>query len=166
MKASRQIMTNRHRHYAGFEKYGEKSQSKEEHEYHMFVPGGFWFCFCHTLWFSILLTDLCCFPSQPLPLPCRRSKLVGLIAQGCPWSAWWSVRYWLLVFLKGRFPMLVQGFGNLVPFLQKPRFRWRNALLDLCRHEVLFLTYGEPLISFGAPMLTQRIVQCHDAGCS
>ena len=40
---------------------------------------------------------------------------------------------------------------------------WRNALLDLCRHELLFLTYGEPLISFGAPMLTQRTVQCHDA---
>ena len=33
MTTSRQIMTNRHRHYAGFEKYGEQSQSKEEHEY-------------------------------------------------------------------------------------------------------------------------------------
>ena len=51
-------------------------------------------------WFFYFCHSLCCFPSQPLPLPCHRPELVGLIAQGCPWSAGWSVRYWLLVFLK------------------------------------------------------------------
>ena len=121
-----------------------------------------------------------CVAYHPKPLPCRHPKLVGLSAWGCPWSAGWSARYWFLVFLKvvswwsametGTLT-LVQSVGNLVPFLKTPSSRfymlwWRNALLDLCRHELLFLTYGKPLISFGAPMLTQRTVQCHDAGCS
>ena len=39
VKASRQIITNRHRNYAGVEQYSEKSQFREEHEYHMFVTG-------------------------------------------------------------------------------------------------------------------------------
>ena len=155
-------LTKQRRNY-----YDKKSQSKGKNK--MYLAGSI-FCFGHTLWcwrlrisgewFQHFCLGLCCFPSQPLRLPCRRSKLIGLIAQGSPWSAEWSVRYWLLVFLKGPFPMLVQGFGNLVPFLQKPRFRWRNALLDLCRHELLLLAHGKPLISFWAPML-----QCH-AGCS
>jgi len=37
VNTSRQIMTNRHRNYAGVEQYGEKSQFREENEYQKFV---------------------------------------------------------------------------------------------------------------------------------
>ena len=35
VNTSRQIMTKRHKNYAGVEQYVEKSQFMEEHEYHM-----------------------------------------------------------------------------------------------------------------------------------
>ena len=95
----------------------------------------FWHAFwCWYLWnfsrinFQDFCHNLCCFPSQRLPLPCRRSQLVSVIAQDCPRSARWSVKYRLFVFLKVVFllksygeqlsQMLAQTFVNLVQILK------------------------------------------------
>ena len=117
----------------------KKSQSREEKKYDMSVPCRFWFCFWHTLWcwrLRISVEWLSTFLSQ--------SALLAISPFAFAMSLWSHCRRLSMECMmvsqiltsrlfEGRFPMkchgdtlslmLPQAFGNLVPFLKKPRFR-------------------------------------------
>ena len=147
------------------------------------------FCFWHHLWclhlrnFSRMVFyfchSLCCFPSQPLPLPCHRPQLVGLIAQGCPRSAGWSVRYWLLVFLKvvpaevpWRADIPDAGTSLCEPSTSPEEAYTIDACETCCCWTCVSMqkckqwNYFQVFFAQNRLLRTQRTVQCHDAGCS